>query len=96
MYVYANYLEEYDFFNLGGDVLVANLKKFLVPFLIMNQTDAVYLGQWIPLPGNNDKYYVSGGPGYTLNQVALKRLVTEVRAAEMSLELVLKRPMRID
>jgi glycoprotein-N-acetylgalactosamine 3-beta-galactosyltransferase len=81
MYVYANYLEEYDFFHLGGDdlfVLVANLKKFLVPFL--NQTDAVYLGQWIPLPGsNNDKhYYVSGGPGYTLNQVALKRLVTEV------------------
>lgn len=80
-YVYQHYRNDYDFFHLGGDdlyVIVENMRKFLSPYM----TDAykntpVYLGQWIPLPGKYNEYYVSGGPGYTLNRVALTRLVED-------------------
>ena len=78
-FVYQNYAHAYDFFHLGGDdlyVIVENMRKFLLNY--MNRTDPVYLGQWIPLPGNDGaKYYVSGGPGYTLNRAALSRLVED-------------------
>jgi len=76
-FVHQHYLSDFDFFHLGGDdlyVIVANMRKFLMNY--MNTTTPVYLGQWIPLAGDN-KYFVSGGPGYTLNRVALKRLVED-------------------
>lgn len=82
MYVYQHYIDDYDFFHLGGDdlyLIVENLRKFLLPFMNTTTTKPLYFGQWIPLlrDSNNTDYYVSGGPGYTLNQLALQRLVVD-------------------
>jgi glycoprotein-N-acetylgalactosamine 3-beta-galactosyltransferase len=79
-YVYKHYRNDYDFFHLGGDdlyVIVENLRKFLSETLKRHaHGDEIYLGQWIPQPGDKP-HYVSGGPGYTLNRAALVRLVED-------------------
>lgn len=77
-YVYEHYRNDYDFFHLGGDdlyMIVENMRKFLSETMNLG-ADAIYLGQWISQPGDKP-YYVSGGPGYTLNQGALSRLVED-------------------
>jgi hypothetical protein len=84
-YVYKHYRHDYDFFHLGGDdlyVIVENLRQFLSETSYKQQRhahngEAIYLGQWIPQPGGDKPYYVSGGPGYTLNRAALVRLVED-------------------
>ena len=80
-YIYQHYRNDYDFFHLGGDdlyVIVENMRNFLsnVNKHHTNADEPIYLGQWIPQPGNKP-YFVSGGPGYTLNRAALSRLVEE-------------------
>jgi glycoprotein-N-acetylgalactosamine 3-beta-galactosyltransferase len=79
-YVYKHYRNDFDFFHLGGDdlyVIVENLRTFLSETLKRREHgDEIYLGQWIPQPGDKP-YYVSGGPGYTLNRAALVRLVED-------------------
>jgi hypothetical protein len=77
-YIYQHFRHQYDYFHLGGDdmyVIVENMRRFLVTF--ESQTgrgDPVYLGQWIR---QKHGYYVSGGPGYTLNRVSLERFVEQ-------------------
>jgi hypothetical protein len=77
-YIYKHYRHQYDYFHLGGDdmyVIVENMRRWLASF--DSQTgrgDPVYLGQWIR---QKHRYYVSGGPGYTLNRVSLERFVEQ-------------------
>ena len=78
-YIYDNYRTKFDFFHLGGDdhfVVVENLRHFLQKVHDSTPTGTpLHLGQWVSQPG--DSYMISGGPGYTLNQEAVKRLVED-------------------
>ena len=79
-YVHNYYLNDYDFFHLGGDdlyLIVENLKRFLGR-LHLSTSDAtpLFLGQWIHRPGDQVPF-VAGAPGYTLNRAALNALVTK-------------------
>jgi hypothetical protein len=75
-YIYKHYRHQYDYFHLGGDdmyVIVENMRRLLASFESQtSRGDPVYLGQWIR---QKHKYYVAGGPGYTLNRVGLERFV---------------------
>ena len=82
-YIYHHYYhnDEYDYFHLCGDdvlLMVENLRRFLELYekSTSNKPDQlVFLGQWRP-----ERNYptVVGGAGYTLNRVALRRLVQEL------------------
>ena len=86
-YMYDNYLDEYDYFHLGGDdlyLIVENLRRFLERVEDQNEDQPRYFGQWVPQPisadyqypiPKNHSYMVSGGPGYVINSAALKRFV---------------------
>lgn len=77
-YLHAQYLHQFDYFHIGGDdmyVIVDNLR------LLVNEVQhrlgprvPVYVGQEIQL---NQQRYIAGGGGYTLNRLALDRLVDE-------------------
>ena len=78
-YVYDNYLEEFDFFHIGGDdhyVIPENLRytvstgSWQGPW---DDTQPLFLGGSLPL--NPKRRYCNGGSGYTLNRAALKLLV---------------------
>jgi glycoprotein-N-acetylgalactosamine 3-beta-galactosyltransferase len=80
-YIYMHYLNDYDYFHLGGDdlyVIVENLKRFLVEQqeLQASPDEPRFFGAWIDRPGK-EAHYVAGAPGYTLNRAALKRFVEE-------------------
>jgi len=84
-YIYDNYLEDFDYFWLGGDdflVYVENLRGIIEdhesnpkdnPENSNEKYIPVFLGQHIP---NMGSHYCGGGPGYVLNRVAVKALVT--------------------
>lgn len=70
-YIYDHFLEDYDYFHLGGDdmyLLVENMRRYLKQ--LPNDQKPRHFGQW--LPSNN---MISGGPGYTLNMQAVKSFV---------------------
>lgn len=78
-YIYENYLDDYDYFWLGGDdvlLIVENLRNYLVE-VDGNVTDAantpIFLGSIVGDGGG----FVHGGPGYVLNREALRRFATE-------------------
>jgi len=87
-YIHDHYLEDYDFFWLGGDdafMIVENLR-----FYLWNLTESIgkervqneplYLGHRIYKSMDDlakDYYYLGGGPGYILNRYAVKELVTK-------------------
>ena len=82
-YMYDNYYDDFDFFWIGGDdvyMIVENMRNYLWKLLDSigkerQKTDFLYLGHIIPRPGGT---YAGGGPGYVINKVALKRVITEV------------------
>ena len=78
-YIHEHYMEDYDFFHLGGDdmyVMVENLRHFLTQIQASTPPNTpLHLGQWVSQPEGT--YMVSGGPGYTLNAAAVKRLVQD-------------------
>jgi len=84
-YIHDNYVEDYDYFWLGGDdvdLIVENLRNSLAEVTDYNPAGAndndipVYMGSPVPMTGGNN--FCGGGTGYVLNQVAVKRLIVEV------------------
>jgi hypothetical protein len=76
-YIYTNYHDSFDYFHLLGDdtyVIVENLRNYLWSIDDENGTKPLYIGGAFKTHGINACW---GGPGYTLNKVALKWLVTE-------------------
>ena len=75
-YIYDNYMNDYDYFWLGGDdyyLIVENLLKFLGTIDSSNG-EARLIGHQIPKGGIN---FCGGGPDYVLNRMAVKRFVEE-------------------
>lgn len=70
-YIYEHYLNDYDYFHIGGDdmyVIIPNLLYFLSNIPNHNHEQPLMFGQWIRQKNNP---YISGGPGYTLNKYAI-------------------------
>ena len=76
-YISKHYLEEFDWFHLGGDdlfLIVNNLRRFLleVDGRKSDPAEPVFLG--LPVKrGAKEPVHAAGGPGYTLNREALRR-----------------------
>jgi glycoprotein-N-acetylgalactosamine 3-beta-galactosyltransferase len=76
-YIYTNYYDSFDYFHLGGDdtmMIVENLRNYLWSIDDDHGTKPLYLGGPYKTRG---VVVCGGGPGYTLNRVALKWLATE-------------------
>ena len=79
-YIYTNYYDDFDYFHLGGDdtmMIVENLRNYLWSIDDDNGTKPLYIGGAYKAKG---VMVCGGGPGYTLNKVTLKWLVTEAFA----------------
>lgn len=76
-YVGQHYLNDYDYFHLGGDdmyVIVDNLRWFLRSLESQRKPDdPLFVGQWVKQKRGPA---VTGGPGYTLSRAALARYVS--------------------
>jgi hypothetical protein len=81
-YVHDNYLDDYDFVHICGDdvyMMVNNMRRYLTEIQhrqSINPHTPLYLGQWVPVPSAR-LLFVHGGPGYTLNRVAIQRFVRD-------------------
>lgn len=77
-YIYRHYRDQFDFFHLSGDdtyLLVNNLRLLTQQVQdTLGPAVPVHLGRWIR---QKNLPYISGGPGYTLNRVALEHLALE-------------------
>ncbi|KAL7572336.1 hypothetical protein ACA910_021551 [Epithemia clementina (nom. ined.)] len=76
-YLHLHYLDEYDFFHLGGDdmyVIPENLRHRLSSKAREMPNAPIFMGQQVP---GGKHPYVTGGPGYSLNRKGLERLVQE-------------------
>ena len=76
-YVSNHYLEDYDWFHLGGDdlfLVVNNLRRFLkdVDGRKHDPKEPIFLGAW-KKAGSKEPTFVAGAPGYTLNREALRK-----------------------
>ena len=79
-YLYDNYLQDYDYFLVGGDdmhIIVENMRAYLSEFE-KEQVKNGSAGQGVLLGHHTrrrkrDPIYVGGGPGYVLNKAALQK-----------------------
>ena len=74
MYIYMNYLDDYDYFHLCGDdnvIVPENLRNYLWSINDENRTKPLYLGSYAKLQGI---YLCGGGSGYTLNRPTIEFL----------------------
>jgi hypothetical protein len=85
-FIFDNYIDEYDYFDVAGDdtyVIVENLRNYLRVLEGLyggRDTRPLYLGQHVYFVGLDHDWeaiYNTGGPGYILNRLALRRLVME-------------------
>ena len=79
-FVGTHYLEDFDFFHVGGDdmhVLPQNLRYFLADQISDPTMEDYYGGRrFLGLPNvAKDVVYNTGGPGYTLSQATLRKMV---------------------
>lgn len=81
-YLHHNYLQEYQYFHLGGDdmyVIPENLKWRLSQMTQQRPNAPIFMGQQLPrrgyIRGSVQRSYRIGGPGYTLNRKGLQLLV---------------------
>lgn len=71
------YLDEFDCFHNCGDdtfVVIENLQETCRRSMIASQDHPFYAGSWNPW-NDFQRVFAGGGPGYTLNKVALRALV---------------------
>ena len=83
-YAYLNYLDDYEFFQIGGDdhfVIAENLRYVAAtgswkgPW---NQSSPLFLGgSMIDFPRETSRF-CGGGSGYTINRVSLKLLIEKM------------------
>jgi glycoprotein-N-acetylgalactosamine 3-beta-galactosyltransferase len=77
-YMYDNYFDDFEYFYLAGDdthLIVENLRRYL--YTVEQKHDAATEPLYMGMPRTYRTLYNSGGAGYVLNRVALKRLVLE-------------------
>jgi hypothetical protein len=77
-YIYDNYYDDFDYFHLSGDdnhFVIENMRNYLWSVDDQNGTLPLYMGGFYEVYGN---VLCFGGAGYTLNKVALRRLVTKL------------------
>ena len=77
-YVHDNYMNDYDFFHIGGDdmfVIAENLKNAVKDY--PSEGEPIYLGGAMMRFPQATKRYCGGGSGYTLNRASLRVLVEE-------------------
>ena len=82
-YIYDNYLDDYDYFVMGGTdyyVIVENLRAYLESEAIATANPKVplYLGRRFAEEGDVERQFNSGGPSYILNKKALSLFVTNI------------------
>ena len=82
-YASDNFLDDFDCFHLSGDdsmIIPDNLRALCQSMTTNNPSAPFYGGSWNPLEiidGDDDGIFAGGGPGYTMNRVALKALVND-------------------
>ncbi|KAL7517516.1 hypothetical protein ACHAWX_002435 [Stephanocyclus meneghinianus] len=79
-YIHTHYFLDFDYFHLSGDdtlMIVDNLRNYLWSIDDENGTKPLYVGGAYKTQG---VIVCGGGPGYTLNRVALHWLVNEAFA----------------
>ena len=80
-YIHDHYLEDYDWFHLGGDdlyLIVDNMRRFLkqVDARKTDPNEPIFLGSRVKRGGKAPDF-VAGAPGYTLNREALRQFATK-------------------
>jgi glycoprotein-N-acetylgalactosamine 3-beta-galactosyltransferase len=77
-YVYDNYINDYDFFHMGGDdmfVIAENLRNAVKDY--PSDGEPIYLGGAMMRYPRRFRRFCGGGSGYTLNRAALRVLVAD-------------------
>ena len=80
-FVYENYVDDFDFFHLGGDnmfVIPENLRYALSE---MNRSEPIYTGAAMGDKIHPRRWFCGGGAGYTLNQATVRMMVGEIFGA---------------
>jgi hypothetical protein len=77
-YISDHYLEEYDWFHLGGDdmyLIVNNLRRFLkdVDGRKGDSNEPIFLGSLVKQNEKKHDFVVAGAPGYSMNRAALRK-----------------------
>ena len=80
-YLNSHYLHDFDYFLLGGDdmfYIMENLHAYLqLSFFeeLRMKGDGIYLGKPFHYPIAEKHWYNTGGPGYLLDQAAIRKLI---------------------
>ena len=75
--MYEHYLDDFDFFHLGGDNMFVIAENLRYAASLMDNSAPIYMGAAMVDKAKPQKLFCGGGAGYTLNRVALKRLIEE-------------------
>lgn len=84
-FVGENYLDEFDWFFIGGDdlfVLPHNLKTYLASLVHKDGTDPKTKEYFVGRRFNGGSYFNSGGAGYTLSQATLRKFLANIDDAK--------------
>jgi hypothetical protein len=81
-YISDHYLEEYDWFHLGGDdmyLIVNNMRRFLkgVDRRKVDPNEPVFLGSLVKQNSIRHDFVVAGAPGYSMNRAALRKFARQ-------------------
>ena len=76
-YVYQHYLDDFEFFHIGGDNMFVIAENLRYAASHEDPTKPVYMGAAMIDFGQKRKRFCGGGAGYTLSREALRRMVAE-------------------
>jgi glycoprotein-N-acetylgalactosamine 3-beta-galactosyltransferase len=77
IYVYQHYLDDFEFFHIGGDNMFVIAENLRYAASLEDPTKPVYMGAAMTDFGAPRRRYCGGGAGYTLSREALRRMVSE-------------------